>query len=70
MDLTTESDGGATLRLSHLELVGYYNLLNQFLRETTTWVDGSPIPDEVLAPQWAQLRQLSSAIGMPEPGER
>lgn len=63
MDLRSEPDGGATIRLSRLELVGYYNHLSRFLSEGETWSDGSPIPDEVLRPLRLQLHQLSVAIG-------
>ena len=69
MDLTLNPDGGATLGLSHIELVRYYNLLNQALRDWTTWADGTPMPSEVLRPQWVQLRQLAAAVSMPDPGE-
>ncbi len=64
MDLRPEPDGGATLRLSRQELVGYYNLLAQFLREPLTWVDGTPIPPEVARAQRLQLHQLAVAVGM------
>jgi hypothetical protein len=67
MDVTTHEDGGATLRLSHVELVRYYNLVNASL-QNGTWLDGTPIPLELLTPQWQQLRQLAQAVGVPDPG--
>ncbi len=63
MDLHPEPDGGATIRLSKVELVAYYNLLNGFLQQGETWVDGTPIPQEVLRPHRLQLHQLAVAIG-------
>ena len=63
MEVHVEDDGGATIRLSKIELVGYYNLVNSFLNQGTTWADGSPIPPEVLRPHQLQLHQLAVAIG-------
>ena len=51
MDVQPEADGGATVRCSQQELVGFYNLLNQFLNEPTTWADGAAIPPEVTGDQ-------------------
>lgn len=63
MEITREQDGGATIRLSPLELVRYYNLVNAFLNQGSTCADGSPIPAEVLRPHQIQLHQLAVAIG-------
>lgn len=56
-------DGGASLRLSHQELVAFYNLLNAFLRSSShqelEWADQSG--------QIEQVRTLAGLIGMPEP---
>ena len=63
LELQPEDDGGATIRLSRLELVGYFNLLSVFLNQGSTWADGSPIPAEALRPHRIQLHQLATAIG-------
>ena len=73
VDVQREADGGATLRCSQQELVRFYNLLNQFLNEATTWTDGTPIPPEVAHDQRVQLHQLAALVGMekyhPHPDE-
>lgn len=69
MDITPEADGGATITLTRQELVAYYNLLNGFLREGSTWSDGSPIPAEVTRPQRLQLHQLAVALGRDDDSE-
>lgn len=72
MEIQPEADGGATIRLSNIELVGYYNLLNSFLQQGATWADGTSIPDETLRPHRLQLHQLAVAIGrddVPHPDE-
>jgi len=33
--ISRHSDGGAALRLTNIELVGFYNLMNEFLRAST-----------------------------------
>jgi hypothetical protein len=61
--ITRHPDGGATLRLSKIELVGFYNLLNASLQPST--------PQEL---EWAerngqveQVGALADLIGMPRP---
>ena len=46
--------------------------LNYFGQGALLLVDVKAVenPFYLLAPQWAQLRQLAQAVGMPEPGER
>jgi hypothetical protein len=72
MEVHVEDDGGATIRLSRIELVRYFNLVSDFLHQGTTWADGSPIPPAVLRPHQLQLHQLAVAIGrndVPHPGQ-
>lgn len=72
VEITANPDGGATVRLSHLELVGFYNLLNAWLQEATALSDGSPIPPDWTYRQRVQLHQLAKAIGrsdVPHPGD-
>jgi hypothetical protein len=66
VEITSNSDGGANLTLSRRELAGYFNLLSQYLNETTTWTDGTPIPPEISRPLRVQLDQLASALGRPD----
>ena len=61
--ISRHSDGGATLRLSNIELVGFFNLLSAFLQPST--------PQEL---EWAakhgqieQVQTLADLIGMPRP---
>jgi hypothetical protein len=61
--IRTHQDGGATVRLSKVELVRFYNLLNVFLNPAT--------PQEL---EWAEkggqiavVHLLADLIGMPRP---
>ncbi len=63
MDVHPEPDGGATLRLSPVELAGYFNLLSEFLNRGNAWSDGTPIPPVATRPMRLQLHQLAIALG-------
>lgn len=61
--ISRDPDGGATLRLSEIELVRYYNLFNACLQDSTSqelaWArDGGQID---------QVETLADLIGMPRP---
>lgn len=61
--LSRDPDGGATLRLSKVELVRYYNLMNAFLQPSTSqelaWArEGGQID---------QVETLADLIGRPRP---
>ena len=62
MEIRVELDGGATVRLSHQELVRFYNLVNQFVRGAE---QDSSIDPKLLEPQRLQLEQLARAVNMP-----
>ena len=64
--ISRDPDGGAILRLSEMELVRYYNLMNAFLQDSTS---------QELA--WArdrgqidQVETLADLIGRPRPTYR
>ncbi len=61
--LEQHPDGGATVRLSNVELVRMFNGLVQPLQPPLTWADGTPIPPEVTHPLRLQLHQLALLLG-------
>ena len=61
--LEQHADGGATVRLSQVELTRMFNGLVQLLQPPLTWADGSDIPRDVLHPLRLQLHQVARLIG-------
>ncbi len=61
--LEQHPDGGATLRLSQVELGRMFNGLVHNLQPPLTWTNGTAIPPEVLHPLRVQLHQVALLIG-------
>lgn len=57
------SDGGATVRLSEIELTRMFNGLVYALRPPLTWVDGTPIQPEATHSLRLQLHQVAVLLG-------
>ncbi len=61
--LEQQPDGGATVRLSKVELARMFNGLVQQLQPPLNWEDGTPIPPEVTHPLRLQLHQVALLLG-------